>query len=175
MYNLIRRPLLFFSLQLLMGSLGFYSCTTIDLYEKVVPIPGHQWQSSFRPQFTFQIKDTATPYQAFIILRHNNKYKYNNIWVSLLAKAPADSVQKLSLELPLANKEGWLGTGMDDVFDHRVRVGTEIEKFGFVKMGPDGFYFTKPGEYTFTLEQIMRENPLSDVMNAGFRLEKKMP
>jgi gliding motility-associated lipoprotein GldH len=152
-----------------------FSCNTIDLYEKVVPVPGHQWRSSYRPQFTFEIKDTTVPYQAFVIFRHNNMYRYNNIWVNVLAKAPADTARKLSLELPLANKEGWLGTGMDDVFEHRVRIGGEMEKLGFVRTAADGFYFAKPGAYTFTLEQIMRDDPLADVMNVGLRLEKKTP
>lgn len=156
-------------------SLQLLSCTTIDLYEKVVPVPKHQWQSNFKPQFSFTITDTTVPYQAYVILRHNNKYKYNNIWVTLFAKASTDTTRKLSLELPLANKEGWLGTGMDDVFEHRVRIGGEIEKLGFVKMGAGGFYFVRPGEYTFSLEQIMRDDPLMDILNVGLRLEKKTP
>ncbi len=156
-------------------SLQVLSCTTIDLYEKVMPVPGHQWRSNFKPQFTFEINDTAVAYQAFVIFRHNNRYRYNNVWINLLAKAPTDTARKLGLELPLANKEGWLGTGMDDVFEHRVRLGGEIAKLGFVRPGPDGFYFARPGTYTFTLEQIMRDDPLADVMNVGLRLEKKMP
>lgn len=151
------------------------SCTTIDLYERVTAVPRQQWQSNFKPQFSFEIKDTAVPYQIFILLRHNNQYKYNNIWVTLSAKATADTAQKLSLELPLANKEGWLGTGMDDIFAHRIRVGGEAEKFSFLKQAADGYYFTKAGEYTFTLEQIMRDDPLPNVLNVGLRLEKKTP
>lgn len=151
------------------------SCDTINLYEKVVPVPKHQWQSNFRPTFTFTISDTTVPYQAFVILRHNNQYRYNNIWINLYAKSPADTAQKLSLELPLANKEGWLGSGMDDVYEHRVRLGNEVAKLASVQMGTDGFYFTRAGNYTFTLEQIMRDNPLLHVMNVGLRLEKKNP
>lgn len=151
------------------------SCTTIDLYEKVVPVPAQQWQSKFKPQFTFQIKDTTVPYEIFVLLRHNNQYKYNNIWVRLWAKAPTDTAQSLSLELPLANKEGWLGTGMDDVFAHRIRVGAEAEKYTFLKPTANGFYFSKAGEYSFTLEQIMRDDPLPHVLNVGLRLEKKTP
>lgn len=176
MRNLLQRSTNFLFLQLLTcGVWLFSSCNTIDLYEKVVPVPRHEWQSSFRPQFTFEVKDTTVPYQAYVIFRHNNQYKYNNIWVNLYAAGPADSVQKLALELPLASKEGWLGIGMDDIFEHRIRVGNEVERFRFARMGADGFYFAKPGTYTFTLEQIMREDPLPEVMNVGFRLEKKMP
>lgn len=139
------------------------ACTSIDLYEKVVPVPKHQWQSSFKPEFRFQIKDTAVAYQLYFIIRHNNQYRYNNVWVNLYAKGPADTAKKFTLELPLANKEGWLGSGMDDVFEHRI---------AFV-LDPQKFSFAKPGDYSFTLEQIMREDPLANVLNAGLRIEKK--
>ena len=165
----------FLCLLLLVCSWQLLSCNTIDLYEKVVPIPEHQWRSNYKPQFTFNIKDTTVPYQAFVVLRHNNQYRYNNIWINLLVKPTTDSLQKLGLELPLANKEGWLGIGMDDIFEHRVKIGNEIQQLGFVRMGTEGFYFTRPGEYTFTLEQIMRDDPLADVLNVGLRLEKKQP
>ena len=142
-----------------------FSCNHINLYEKVVPVPKHQWQSNFKPEFTFNIKDTAVPYQLYFIVRHNNQYKYNNVWVNLYAKGPADTVHKFVLELPLANKEGWLGSGMDDVFEHRV---------GFV-LDPQKFSFAKAGDYSFTLEQIMRDDPLPNIMDVGLRLEKKTP
>jgi gliding motility-associated lipoprotein GldH len=168
-----RRFLILFCLQLFACSLWFSSCTTIDLYERVVPIPGHQWRSNYQPQFSFEIRDTAVPYEAFVILRHNNRYRYNNIWVNLATGTGADSLQKIGLELPLANKQGWLGIGMGDAFEHRVRIGNEIQKLGFVTLAPEGFYFNRAGTYTFTLEQIMRDDPLAEVMNVGLRLEKK--
>lgn len=153
----------FLFLPLAVCCLQLLSCNTIDLYEKVEAIPKHQWQSSYKPEFTFTIKDTAVPYQLYLIVRHNNQYRYNNIWVNLYAKGPVDSTQKFSLELPLANKDGWLGTGMDDVFEHRVAF----------TLDPQKFRFSKPGNYTFTLEQIMRDDPLDHIMNVGIRIEKK--
>jgi gliding motility-associated lipoprotein GldH len=153
----------FIGLWLLTCSLWLSSCDTIDLYERVVPIPGHQWQSSFKPAFTFHIKDTAIPYQVYLIVRHTNQYKYNNIWVNLYAKGPVDSVQKFNLELPLASKDGWLGSGMDDIFEHRIAF----------TLDPERFRFARSGDYTFTLEQVMRDDPLPQVMNVGVRIEKK--
>lgn len=175
MFTAKHRFLFFPALVLIACCTLLSSCTTIDLFEKMVSLPAQQWPGSLKPQFTFQIKDTSVSYDIYILLRHNNKYKYNNIWVKLWAQAPADSLQKLSLELPLANKEGWLGTGMDDVFAHRIRVGGEAEKLSFLKPAADGFRFSKPGAYSFTLEQIMRDDPLPDVLNVGIRLEKKRP
>lgn len=153
----------FLFLSLLACSSVLFSCTSTDLYEKVVPVPKHQWQSRFKPAFTFNVKDTGSPYQLYLIVRHTNSYKYNNVWVNLSAKGPADTARRFTLELPLANKEGWLGAGMDDVFEHRI---------AFV-LDPQKFSFSRSGAYTFTLEQIMREDPLPAIMNVGLRLERK--
>lgn len=84
----------------------------------------------------------------------------------MYAQAPGDSAQKFMLELPLAtNEKGWLGTAMDDLYEHRVALTLDPQKFNF----------KKKGTYIFTLEQVMREDPLQHVLNAGIRLEKKEP
>ncbi len=141
------------------------SCTSIDLYEKAVTIPGHSWKTSFKPSFTFTIKDTTSPYRVFLTLRHTDKYNYNNIYINLITKQPGqDSTQAARYDLQLAtNEKGWLGKGMDDIYDHRI------------PLTPSGqqFYFRKAGDYTFTIEQIMREDPLNNVFNVGLRIEKK--
>lgn len=142
----------------------FHSCKTIDLYEKSVAIPGHAWKSDYKPSFKFIIRDTSTAYQLFVVLRHNNKYQFTNIYINLLTRQPGtDTVQMARYDLNLANEQGWLGTGMDDIYEHRIPL-TPIS---------GEFYFRKPGEYTFTLEQLMREDPLENVLNAGLRIEKK--
>ena len=151
------------SLALIAGCVILSSCEKIDLYERVVSMPGQAWHSSFKPQFKFTITDTTAPYQVYILLRHNEKYEFNNIWVRLYAQAPADTARQFSLELPLANNDGWMGTAMDDLYDHRIAV----------TLDPAIFNFKRAGEYTFTLEQIMRKDPLENVLNVGLRIEKK--
>lgn len=149
-----------YSLQLLA-----VSCTTIDIYEKSVVIPGHSWESSYKPSFTFTIKDTASPYQLFLVLRHNDKYSFNNIYVNLTSKQPGqDSLQTAKYDLLLAtNEKGWLASGMDDIYEHLLPLTPTAQDF----------YFKKPGDYTFVIEQIMRENPLKNVLNVGLKIEKK--
>lgn len=60
------------------------------------------------------------------------------------------------------NKKGWLGTGMSDVFEQRVR----ITRFPIQ---------LQKGEYVFVLGQIMREDPLQGILQAGLRVEKAVP
>jgi|AntDryMetagUQ255_1029468.scaffolds.fasta_scaffold01941_2 gliding motility-associated lipoprotein GldH len=149
---------------LLFFSLLLASCDTIDLYEKVVSIPKNKWASTYKPSFTFSINDTTTAYQLYFIIRHNEKYNYNNIWLNLYTKSPDGTVSKAPYEMPLAtNEKGWLGTGMDDLYEHRIAL-TPLNR---------QFYFKKAGNYTFSVEQIMREDPLESVLNVGLRIEKK--
>ncbi len=159
--KLIKHTGIFFLIALSLQILIVSSCTTIDLYEKSVAIPGHAWESSFKPSFDFTIKDTNTSYQLFLVLRHNEKYNFNNIYVNVYARVPGqDSAIKIQKNLTLADNEGWkAASAMDDIYEHRLPLG-EIQAL-------------KAGNYTFTLEQIMREDPLQNVLNAGIRIEKK--
>lgn len=135
------------------------SCTTVDLYEKNVSIPGHEWKASFKPEFNFTITDTASLYHLMLVLRHNEKYNYNNIWINLYSQPPGDTLHKAPYELQLAtNEKGWLASGMDDIYEHRLKLTGNI--------------MLKKGEYKFIVEHIMREDPLLNVMNVGIRLEK---
>ncbi|HEX6335278.1 MAG TPA: gliding motility lipoprotein GldH [Flavisolibacter sp.] len=159
LHQVLKYSLLIFTLFLLR------SCTPIDLYEKNEPIPKHSWDASFRPQFSFEIRDTTAPYQLYITLRHNARYHFNNIWLNIHVKLPDGSTQRFTeIEMPLASKDrGWLGEGMDDIYEQRIGITLDPAKFSF----------SKSGVYTFTIEHIMREDPLQNVMNVGLRLEKK--
>jgi len=145
-------------------SLQFIACSLpTDVFEKDVTIPGQQWASSFKPQVEFTIKDqdTAFLYNVYIVLRHSDAYNYNNLWVRGTVTEPGGTTPKSQrYDLTLAtNEKGWLGSGMDDIFEHRILVQPQTK-------------FRKPGTYSFTLEQVMREDPLKHVLNAGIRVEK---
>ena len=97
------------------------------------------------------------------MIRHTDAYAYNNIWINILTTFPGDtSVQKQRFNIPLGNDaKGWLGSGMDDIFEHR---------YAITKNQP--IKFPKSGNYKFVIENIMRDDPLPDVMNVGIRIEK---
>jgi gliding motility-associated lipoprotein GldH len=138
------------------------SCTlTTGVFEKNVAIPKQQWESSFKPEVQFTIEDTISLYNIYLVLRHTDAYDFNNIWVQATVLQPGDAgVKSQRYDLTLAtNDKGWLGTAMDDIYETRVLIQPETK-------------FTKPGEYHFTIEQLMREDPLKHVLNVGIRVEK---
>ena len=141
--------------------LSFISCTHIDVFQKTAVIPSQQWFYSNKPQFTIAIADTSVAYNVYIVLRHTDAYKYNNIWINFGSKAPRDSMKYQNINLTLSNDiTGWQGDGMDDIFEVRKNIT------------PGPVPFKKAGNYTFSIAQIMRENPLQHILNVGIRIEK---
>ena len=91
----------------------------------------------------------------------NGTYRYNNIWLNIGTQSPNDSMRYQRFDLLLGtDAKGWDGTGMDDIWELRKSITN----------GP--FKFNKPGNYIFSIEQIMRENPLLNVLSIGIRVEK---
>ena len=137
------------------------ACTKIDVFEKNAAFKNHQWQSAEKPSVTFSISDTTSQYNLYVVLRHADAYDYSNIWLNIFTQAPGDSVKKQTLNLRLAdNQQGWLGSGMDDIYEQRIPITSSPIRF------------KKPGDYTFSFEQIMREDPLEHVLNVGLRVER---
>ena len=92
------------------------------------------------------------------MLRHEDAYRYKNIWLNITVKDP-DSSFSIKREFPLSDNTHWLGTGIDDVIEHRMPFNTMP-------------LHLKKGNYIFSVQQIMREDPLQHILNAGIRVEK---
>lgn len=145
---------------LLLATILLGGCIQINLFEKQAAIPSQSWAYDFSPAFNFEIKDTTSRFLIYVTIRHTDLYQFNNIWLRIGSKAPGDSARYQNINLQLATSNAWDGTGMDDIY--------EVRKL----ISPGPVSFRKAGDYTFTISQIMRENPLKYIMNVGIRLEK---
>lgn len=142
-------------------SLWLTACTRLDVFEKNIVIPKNQWQYSLQPTFDFTIADTTASYNLYIVLRHTDAYRYNNIWLNVGTQSPGDTIRYQKFDLQLGtDAKGWEGTGMDDIW--------ELRKL--ITNGP--VRFNKAGNYRFSVAHIMRENPLPNIMSIGIRVEK---
>jgi gliding motility-associated lipoprotein GldH len=140
-----------------------FSCNTIDVFEKFESFPKNEWHVSKQPTFSFEVKDTAARYYIYFVIRHADAYKYNNIWVNISTQSPMGAKQTQLVNLKLAdNTKGWLGAGMDDIFDSRIKITNAPVAL-------------KAGVYNFTIAQAMRDEPLAAVLSAGIRVEKAAP
>ncbi len=141
-----------------------YGCTTSPVYQKQYAVSGAEWQSSFQPEFSIEIKDTQSNYKTYFILRHDESFPFSNIWLKLYVQAPDSEVYTPTerVDLLLATPQGkWLGKNIGNIWEQKQFIPINIKT-----------YFTQPGIYKIKVEQIMRTDPLPSVLNVGLNIEK---
>jgi gliding motility-associated lipoprotein GldH len=138
----------------------FIGCKVKPEFEKSKVIPAGKWNNNVVAKGDLTITNTNAFYNLFVVIRHTDAYSYNNIWLQVLFANGKNKVIDQKVEMPLANDaNGWFGVGMNDIWECRHKINTNPIKF------------TEPGEYNFSVQQIMRDNPLLNVVSAGFRVE----
>ena len=150
------------SLLILSAIMVFSGCNwTTGVFEKNQDFKGHEWASSVKPDIAFEISDTLSLYNIYIVLRHSDAYHFNNIFIRATVKEPGELKGRTGdYDLQLAtNGKGWIGTAMDDIYETRLLIQPKTR-------------FGKAGIYHIILEQLMREDPLKNVLSAGLRVEK---
>ncbi|MCO6497571.1 MAG: gliding motility lipoprotein GldH [Chitinophagaceae bacterium] len=136
----------------------FFGCIQINLFEKQAPIKHQMWSHDYTPEFSFDIQDTTSLYNVFIVIRHTDLYGYNNLWLNIGRQAPGDTMRFEKYNFSLADADGWEGTGMNDIFEVRKLFATGT--------------FRQAGTYKFAISQIMRDDPLKYIMSVGLRVER---
>ena len=138
-------------------------CETKQLFEQSTIYPNHNWPSKQATKYQFNITDTAATYKIFFVIRHHNAYHYKNIWLDLIIKSPTNVTTKQVLNLNLADDaKGWLGTGMDDIYDQRIPMTASPIRFN-------------KGINEIIVQHTMREDPLENILSTGIRVEKVKP
>jgi gliding motility-associated lipoprotein GldH len=137
------------------------SCNEINLFEKNINIPKMEWKSTDDVIGSFNIKDTISTYNIYVVIRHTDAYVYNNIWLNIGLQPPGDSLQMQKINLMLGSDvSGWEGIGMNDIWEVRKLISGQPKRF------------LKTGEYKFSIGHIMRDNPLKSIMSIGLHLQK---
>lgn len=134
-------------------------------FRKEISLKNGNWPSNNQPVFTIAIKDTSALYQTYILLRHDDTYPFSNIWLRLRVMQPGDTAysQGEMINLKLADVSGaWLGKGMGSIWEHKIPLRKK-----------EGLHFPKAGSYKIRISQIMREDPLPGILNAGIMVQKK--
>lgn len=151
----------FFGITTLVALSFIMSCNQIDVFEKSTSIPDHNWHYDFNCTGSFNISDTNAYYNIYVVIRHTDAYKYNNIWLNLGLQMPGDTLTTQKLNITLGDDaNGWYGSGLDDIWEVRKKLSKYPKQF------------KKIGIYYYSLSNVMRDNPLNHVMSAGIRIEK---
>lgn len=135
------------------------SCRHIEVTERVADIPRHEWSKKTPAVVEMDITDTAT-YELYLLVRHTQQYRYNNLVARVAIQDTAShTLASFKVNASLVTASGkWAGNTIDDLYDHRIRLHTRVA--------------LKRNRYRFSISQLMKDDPLPFILNAGIGLQK---
>lgn len=132
-------------------------------YQKKYTLDEQQWTYADSLQFEMTIPDTSITYNLYLEIEHGTDYSKQNLYTKIHTTFPDGKRLSEQISIELADKTGkWNGNCSRDVCTARI----------FLQ---EGAVFNQIGDYTFTLEQFMRINPLPSIKSISFMLEKTKP
>ena len=138
-------------------SLLFAGCSSLPTYEKVYVFENNQWDQSVKPQFVVNLEDTSKRYNFRITLRTTTDYAYSNLWVYLNTVTPDKKIAREPFEFKITDANGsWIGKKTGSIVEHNLF-------FKSRKM-------PMKGKYTFTLEQGITQNTITEVLDVGMEV-----
>lgn len=135
------------------------ACDDNRVFEDYQTIKDDNWYINQRPSFFVEITDTVSSHTIYFNIRHTGIYKYSNLFVLYTIQGPKAKPETQRLEFKLAELDGkWLGSGLGDVYANQIKIMENVK-------------FPRKGVYSFTIEQNMRDNPLTGIEDVGIRIE----
>ena len=156
----LKSSLLFFLVAILL-----VSCDKKRVFDEYKSV-GKSWNKDSIVSFELPKIDTTKQYNAFLNIRDNDNYPFNNLFVIVSLEQP-DGVTKVdTLEYQMADPEGnLLGNGFTDIKESKL---IYKKRMGF-----------KSGVYKVHIRQAARQTgkvsgvqQLEGITEVGFRLEK---
>lgn len=131
---------------------------TVGLYEQLEQLENFEWNSTSQKTFTFNIADTASVYNIYLVVRHLEQYSFNNLRVSIHEQI-GSQVENNIYNFPLGKKDKWYGKKIGEVYENRIRFNKQPLHFS-----------NHP--YKITLQQRMLETNLKGITQVGIRIQK---
>lgn len=148
-----------FMFYVLMAAIMFTACDKTRVMDENSQIDGYKWDYKDAKAFTTEIKDTSLNYNLYINVRHSFQFEWRNMWVNIKTKFPDGKEFNKRVNLVLSEPDGhWFGDCTGD--NCYLQIPIQLNA-----------WFPQPGQYTFTLTQDMRVNPIGFVKSIGMRIE----
>ncbi|GAB3007389.1 hypothetical protein GCM10027051_04070 [Niabella terrae] len=135
------------------------SCGQIELNERMVDMPRHEWRASQLAVLRFEVRDSGYQ-QLYFVLRHNDRFEFDKISARLIIQDTAKHpLQQIDFVAALTDSAGnWNGTAMDDLYYAKLPIGAPV--------------LLQPGVYRFALQHLMKDDPLQHLLDVGVAIEK---
>ena len=142
---------------------AFVSCNNDIVYQETLKISDAKWNRNELAKFSFNIEDSLSSYDLYLMIRHAGNFPYKNLYLFSKTYGPRDVFAKDTAQMIFADDKGnWLGKGIGDIYDYEFKFKEQI-------------VFPYKGEYQIHLEQAMRDIEVEGVTDIGIKLKKSIP
>ncbi|TDQ09505.1 gliding motility lipoprotein GldH [Pedobacter metabolipauper] len=133
-------------------------CDTNAIVDNNISMPARNWSYANRVKAVVDIKDPNQITGLYFKLRHTADYRYSNVFVLLHISGAGQKKITKRYEYKLALSDGqWLGSGSGNLYTYVLPLLTNYK-------------FPAAGKYQIEIEQNMRDNPLSEISDAGIKI-----
>ncbi len=137
---------------------GLWGCMEKSLVNEIQPIEGDLWNAKDIKSFEFNVEDTITPYNFYLLIRNNEEYPYSNLYLFVNLELPGNRLMRDTVFCELANREGkWLGKGVGGSHNSEI-----LYKYNQL--------FPSTGAFKITIEQAMREKDIIGITDVGISI-----
>ena len=152
------------TLLILLACTMMAGCSGRVVFQQDEQVPGGIWSRTWKPQFAFDITDTLSQRDIYLDIRHTGEYRFSNIYIFTTLEGPGGRSFTDTVECTLADPTGrWYGKGTGFIFSDRFQAHV------LYRMNNR---FPRSGHYVFILEQAMRTDSLSGVIDVGVSVEE---
>ena len=136
------------------------SCNRKEVYSAFHTLPSFGWEQDSILEYTLNAPDTINDYELLIILRHTERYPYQNFWMFVGEKHGNLHMHTDTIECTVADNHGrWLARGLHH---HELPL-----------LYKSHYRFPVEGEYTITIQQGMRTDCLPGIVDVGLIIQQK--
>lgn len=134
------------------------TCQRGVVFDEFKSLSTQGWNADSALQFMPVLTDTLGEYQMHIVLRHTERYPYQNLWLFVDVKRDSTLLRRDTIESFLANERGeWYGSGMS--------------KYTLPLLYLEHIALQE-GEYTLVVQQGMRDEILRGITDVGVKIVK---
>lgn len=139
---------------------SIYGCSDANGWlSKSASVENSVWHKERALNMSFDISDTIRLFDFIVDIRHNDRYKYSNLYLFVDIQFPNGKVSSDTLELTLADATGeWIGTGAGSLYE----VGYTFK---------DRKKFPLSGVYNVSFRHGMREDEVEGITDVGLSID----
>lgn len=144
----------------LWAALAVISCTQGYEYNSYVSLDERGWNKDSLAVFEAQIPDSVNTYDIWFMIRNENNYPYQNLWLFVEATSPSGQMVCDTVECTLARPDGtWVGGGWGSLYTARYAYRLQTR-------------FAQAGNYSFRIAHGMRHDDVIGIKSIGLCIEE---